>query len=290
MAEKNHFEDQDRPKIVRKKEREITLQEQNSDLSWLKKAAEEQTLLEEKRQAFSKLKKVVDRCSNSLDQYLTLLENMKVMATLLERNHTRMEESEADLANWVGKVYDRFCAAHFIQIPSLKKHEENEAPAIMHSPSSVAAAFHKDYFIVRTGRLFSRNMNQYKYKDDHPMYRSQPIFKEEIIALLEKNKEKIQGFDQKNITVLSVYNDHHTTMVDNDNLEFKGIIDAIAQFTNGDDALSTSLTIFSLVNSDLQEGTYFIVTKRYGVGLTIFEAVHFLTKSSLDGTIVKTRK
>ena len=122
------------------------------------------------------------------------------------------------------------------------------------------------------------------------MYRSQPIFKEEIIALLEKNKEKIQGFDQKNITVLSVYNDHHTTMVDNDNLEFKGIIDAIAQFTNGDDALSTSLTIFSLVNSDLQEGTYFIITKRYGVGLTIFEAVHFLTKSSLDGTIVKTRK
>lgn len=278
LTEKKHDGEQNFISYVRKKEKNFVVSEEKYALSWLQQEAEERRIIEEKLLAFLRLKKMADRCIKNLDQYITLLENMKVMASLLEKNHKRMEEAEADLAYWVAKIYDTFCSAHFFHIPSQKSDEVNEGRALIFSSSSVAAFFHEDHFIIKTGRLFSRNMNQYKFKEDHPIYRSMPLFKTEIMALLKKNKEKLRAFNQKHITVVSVYHDHSRVMVDNDNLEFKGIIDAIAQFTNGDDALSTSLTVFSLVNPDLQEGTYFIVTKQYGVGLSIFEASNILSK------------
>lgn len=276
LTGKKHYGDQIFIRHVRNKEKNIAVREQNYDLLWLQREMEERRLIDEKQLAFSKLKKVVDRCSSRLGQYIILLENMKVKASLLEKNHKSMAETEAELAYWVVHIYEKFCSAHFCQISSQLSDEKNEECTSMVSSSSVAAFFHEDHFIIQTGRLFSRNMSQYKHKDDHPMYKSVPIFKEEITALLGKNKDKLQGFDQKHITVVSVYHDHSRVMVDNDNLEFKGIIDAIAQFTNGDDALSTSLAVFSLVNPSLQEGTYFIVTKQYGVVLSILEASHIL--------------
>lgn len=86
----------------------------------------------------------------------------------------------------------------------------------------------------------------------------------EVDKKMEEYDNIIKHFQQKNITVLSVYSDDKKDIPDAENLDSKKIIDAITRYFPGTDSGETT-SIFQLCikNNMIQEGAYFIITEGF---------------------------
>ena len=241
------------------------------ELEWLEKAAKENVMIDQKLSITNELLRLTRRVVAELEAYENMLQNRTISADTIGETHEKIERYESDIAGLVVKIYDRFCAMHLF---SPAKDLQNDLEGFDQDPPdhstegkpllNVSGYINNNLIIIKTPRLLSRNMSRYKVDPTHSMYRSMHLFKNEVAAFLESQKENVPVFGQKNITIVSVYSpDSAQQMVDNDNLECKGIVDAIASFTGGDSALNCSFFQLSLVTPDASPGTYFVVTPEY---------------------------
>lgn len=268
-----------KPEILRIKTSDSPSEEEAiTDLEWLQIASDEKIFLEEKRRAIAELSKIVTRCASSLEAYMITLSNMKVIADQLEEQREVIEENESCIAELVVKIYDKFCEAHLVAGARKDNLDDRKKSSCSIPFSHVDVCFLENCFVVKTGRLLSRNMSLYKRNAAHPIYRNMHLFQEEVRAILSENQEKIPKFKAKHIIVLSVYHEKNGPIIDNDNLEIKGIVDAIGQFTGGDDAMTTSFSLFTLVEKGIKAGTYFIVAGGKESPLDLSESQQILQK------------
>lgn len=121
----------------------------------------------------------------------------------------------------------------------------------------VDGAFSDDYLIVKTPHLLSRNKSNLRGKNTS-------LFEQDVFSFLAVNKEKIPDFPKMNISIVTVYAPDAVGM-DNDNVDSKGVVDAISSFfPQGDSPKNCSFFLASIFTAMIQEGTYFIVTDSYG--------------------------
>lgn len=121
---------------------------------------------------------------------------------------------------------------------------------------SIKGFFEKDRFCIKTPSLPSI-YSQGKRKVFSSLYA------DEVKLLLQSNKKKLSNFSQANISIISI-RASDSCGIDNDNIDSKAIVDAIAYYLKaGDSPRSCSFYLASIFDDTLEEGTYFIVTGDY---------------------------
>lgn len=202
------------------------------------------------------------------------------------------ENSEANLKELVAEMYYVLSEMDY-QTTSYMPLAENEFEQLPENLPNVSGVFFDNGFVVKTPRLLSVNPSSWKRRNKHNLFHMTRAFQAETMALLEKNKKRIPEFHSKKcISIVSVYSERKNEIPDNDNLDFKCIVDAIGAYTGGDDALSCAFYLDSLVDKNLESGTYFFV---YPSGflennLTLFKKIldeSFQIKFKNEGKIVK---
>lgn len=122
---------------------------------------------------------------------------------------------------------------------------------------SIKGSFKKDKYLIQTPLLPSI----YNKKTGKVFSN---LYVDEVSLFLRSNEKKIPKFDQANIAIVSVRGNNEIG-VDNDNVDSKAIVDAIAShLKGGDNPRSCSFFLASIFDDFLEEGTYFIVTGNYG--------------------------
>ncbi|MFM9414143.1 hypothetical protein ACKQTC_07160 [Peptococcus simiae] len=190
--------------------------------------------------------RITDRLIQKIDNYGRLL---GLVPKEKRRGQEQIRPTLYELNREITKlVYDE--DPFFFKEEEAKKYTEADC-------FSIKGSFKKDKYIIQTPLLPSI----YNKKTGKVFSN---LYVDEVSLFLRSNEKKIPKFDQANIAVVSV-RENNKIGVDNDNVDSKAIVDAIAShLKGGDNPRSCSFFLASIFDDFLEEGTYFIVTENYG--------------------------
>lgn len=129
--------------------------------------------------------------------------------------------------------------------------------------SNVGCVETDGFVIIKTPNLLNKQTAPFSKKVG-PIPR-QRCFSNEVRRIIYETVDNMDRYRKKNVSIISVYPEFKDKLSDNDNLDYKRILDDICDTGEGGDGpMACSIFLHTVVSKTIQNGAYFVVSE--GVG------------------------